>query len=80
MIAVHPFGKHGPVLRLEDVIFHLFADALANHNVITIIVYTNPRTIVPTITVKPTVKPAVNLPVTNIDADPAIINAVFPVN
>ena len=30
MIAVHPFGKHGPVLRLEDVIFHLFADALAN--------------------------------------------------
>ena len=74
MIAVHPFGKHGPVLRLEDVIFHLFADALANHNVITIIVYTNPRTIVPTITVKPTVKPAAT------DADPAIINAVFPVN
>jgi hypothetical protein len=78
MIAVHPFGKHGPVLRLEDVIFHLFAGALANHNVITITVYTNPRTIVPTITVKP----AVNLPVTEpaTDADPAIINAVFPVN
>jgi hypothetical protein len=73
MIAVHPFGKLGPVLRLEDVIFHLFADALANHNVI--IVYTNPRTI-PTITVKP----AVNLPATDIDADPAIINAVSPVN
>jgi hypothetical protein len=72
MIAVHPFGKHGPVLRLEDVIFHLFAGALANQNVIVIIVYTNPRTI-PTITVNLTVKAV-------IDADPAIINAVFPVN
>jgi hypothetical protein len=79
MIAVHPFGKLGPVLRLEDVIFHLFAGALANQNVIVIIVYTNPRTI-PTITVNLTVKPTVNLPATDIDADPAIINAVFPVN
>ena len=68
MIAVHPFGKHGPVLRLEDVIFHLFAGALANQNVIVIIVYTNPRTM------------TVNLTAKAMDANPAIINAVFPVN